>query len=83
MFLPSSFPSSSSALLASLASMMMRRAAHRWGLVDEPFILALAALLLLPVAAAPADRPETRNKGPRMALFHNGRATMVLSRMPV
>ena len=56
MFLPSSFPSSSSALLASLASMMMRRAAHRWGLVDEPFILALAALLLLPVAAAPAPQ---------------------------
>jgi len=36
--------------------MMMRRAAHRWGLVDEPFILALAALLLLPVAAAPAPQ---------------------------
>jgi hypothetical protein len=35
------------------------------------------------ITAAPAERPETRNKGPRIALFHSGRATMVLSRMPV
>ena len=35
------------------------------------------------ITAAPAERPENRNRGPRMALFHNGRATMVLSRMPV
>ena len=33
--------------------------------------------------AAPADSPETRNSGPRMALFHSGRATIVFSRMPV
>ena len=35
------------------------------------------------IIAAPADSPENRNSGPRIALFHSGRATIVLSRMPV
>ena len=34
-------------------------------------------------SAAPAESPENRNSGPRIALFQSGRATIVLSRIPV
>ena len=42
-----------------------------------------AAPAAMCTTATPADSPENRNSGPRMALFHSGRATIVLSRMPV
>jgi hypothetical protein len=35
------------------------------------------------IAAAPAESPDTRNSGARIAVFHSGRATIVLSRIPV
>ena len=35
------------------------------------------------IAAAPVDRPEVRNSGPRMELFHNGRALNADSKIPV
>ena len=35
------------------------------------------------IAAAPADRPDTRNSTGSTEVFHSGRATIVLSRMPV
>ena len=39
--------------------------------------------LAMCIAAAPAESPETRNSGPSRPVFHSGRATIVLSRMPV
>jgi len=35
------------------------------------------------MAAAPVDNPETRNNGPRMAVFHKGRALKADNKIPV
>jgi hypothetical protein len=35
------------------------------------------------IRAAPAERPEARKSGPRMEVFHSGRALKAESRMPV
>jgi hypothetical protein len=35
------------------------------------------------ITAAPAESPEARNKGPRMEVFHRGRALKADSKIPV
>ena len=35
------------------------------------------------IAAAPVDNPEVKNKGPRIGLFHSGRALKADSKIPV
>ena len=35
------------------------------------------------IVAAPVESPETKNKGPKMALFHNGLALKADSSIPV
>jgi hypothetical protein len=35
------------------------------------------------IVAAPVDKPEVKNSGPKMALFHNGLALNADNKIPV
>jgi len=35
------------------------------------------------MAAAPVERPDVKNKGPKMALFHSGLALKADNKIPV